>query len=357
MRVLAINSSARVGGESKTEFMLEHLVQGMGEAGARVEIINLYEKKINHCIGCFTCWTKTPGKCMHQDDMSREIFPKYLDADLAVLATPLYKYAVNSIMKTFMDRTLPDLLPFFVLENGVTSHPYRCKVPDLVLLSVAGFPEDSVFDQLSAFAHRYYRDKLIAEIYRPAAEILAREAKSGRSQRANDIVEATMQAGHELIHSRKITEETMGRITQPLGDFESLSPLVNVFWKSCIAEGVTPKQFGERGMIPRPDSIETFGAVMEAAFNPQKAADVRAVIQFIFSGQVKGECFFTMQEGTFRSETGRAGRPDMTVYSPFEVWMDIITGKADGQQKFMEEEYRAEGDLSLLMRMGEMFKD
>lgn len=357
MKVLAINSSARVGGESKTEFMLEHLLQGMREAGARVEVINLYEKKIKHCVGCFTCWTKTPGKCVHKDDMSGEIFPKYLDADLAVLATPLYKYAVNSIMKTFMDRTLPDLLPFFVLENGVTSHPYRWEIPDLVLLSVAGLPEYSVFDQLSAFARRYYRGKLIAEIYRPAAETMAWEAKSGRSQRAKEIVEATIQAGHELINSRKIKEETMGRITQPLGDFESLSPLGNVFWKTCIDEGVTPKQFGEMGMIPRPDSIETFRAVMEVAFNPQKAANVRVIIQFIFSGQVKGECFLDIEKGTIKSETGIAERPDMTVHSPFEVWMDILTGKAEGQQKFMEEKYSVEGDLSLLTRMGEMFGD
>jgi putative sterol carrier protein len=357
MKVLALNSSARIGGESKTEFMLEYLVQGMREAGAQVEVINLYEKKIKHCVGCFTCWTKTPGKCIHQDDMSGEIFPKYLDADIAVLATPLYKYAVNSIMKTFMDRTLPDLLPFFVLENGVTSHPYRFKIPDLVLLSVAGFPEDSVFDQLRAFARRYYRDKLIAEIYRPAAEIVAREAKSGRSKKANDIVEATIKAGQDLINSRKIKEETMGRITQSLGDFESMSPLVNVFWKTCIDEGVTPKQFDEKGMIPRPDSIETFMAVMEAAFNPEKTARVSVVLQFIFSGLVNGACFFAVEEGAIKSEKGIAESPDMTVHAPFELWMDILTGKADGQQMFMEKKYSAEGDLSLLMGMGDMFGD
>jgi multimeric flavodoxin WrbA len=33
MKVLAINSSARIGGQSKTELMLNHLVEGMREAG------------------------------------------------------------------------------------------------------------------------------------------------------------------------------------------------------------------------------------------------------------------------------------------------------------------------------------
>ena len=62
MKVLAINSSARIGGQSKTELMLNHLVEGMRDAGATVEIINLYKKNVKNCIGCFTCWTKTNMK-------------------------------------------------------------------------------------------------------------------------------------------------------------------------------------------------------------------------------------------------------------------------------------------------------
>jgi multimeric flavodoxin WrbA len=36
MKVLAINSSLRKGGESRTEMMMNHLVEGMREAGAEV---------------------------------------------------------------------------------------------------------------------------------------------------------------------------------------------------------------------------------------------------------------------------------------------------------------------------------
>ena len=84
MKILAINSSPRSGGRSKTELMLNHLVEGMQEAGADVEVVNLREKNIKNCIGCFTCWTKTPGKCLHKDDMTNELFPKWLEADLEV---------------------------------------------------------------------------------------------------------------------------------------------------------------------------------------------------------------------------------------------------------------------------------
>lgn len=58
MKVLAVNSGPRSGEESYTVTMLNPLVEGMREAGADVEIVNLREKKIRYCIGCFTCWTK-----------------------------------------------------------------------------------------------------------------------------------------------------------------------------------------------------------------------------------------------------------------------------------------------------------
>ena len=90
MRILALNSSPRSGGESKTEMMLNYLVEGMRDAGAEVEIVNLCEKKIKNCIGCLTCWSKTPGKCIHKDDMTQELLPKWRSSDLVVYASPLY---------------------------------------------------------------------------------------------------------------------------------------------------------------------------------------------------------------------------------------------------------------------------
>ena len=52
---------------------------------------------------------------------------------------------------------------------------------------------------------------------------------------------------------------------------------------------------------------------------------------------------------------GGAAKPDLTITSPFEVWMDIMAGKADGAQMLMEGKYIAEGDMELLLNMGKMF--
>jgi len=352
MKILAVNSSARSEGQSKTALMLGHLAAGMRGAGADVDIVNLREKTVKHCIGCYSCWTKTPGVCALKDDMTTELFPKWLAADLVVYATPLFHYTVNATMKAFIERTLPYLRPFFEQREGRTVHPRRQDPPRAVVLSVAGFPEKTVFDQLSSYVNFLYGHGLLAEIYRPAAESLghpmARETQ-------DDIFDATREAGKQLVTSGRVSEETQTRITQPIGDPEVFRRIGNAMWKTCIAEGITPRELRQKGIIPRPDSIRSFMDLMRIGFNPQKAEDTQGTLQFVFSGEVEGSCYLAIDRGTIQTVEGTAEKPDLTIEAPFEVWMDIVTRKADGQKMFMDQKYRAVGDLSLLLKMGRLF--
>jgi multimeric flavodoxin WrbA len=354
MKVLALNSSPRGGGQSKTEWMLDHLVEGMKSAGAEVEKIDLRKKKINYCIGCFTCWSKTPGQCVHKDDMSAELYPKFVAADLVVYATPLYHFTVNAQIKTFIERTLPIVEPFVIKkEDGRSSHPLRHKHPDAVWLSVAGFPEMSVFDQLSQYVNFLYKGKLLAEIYRPAAETMM---STGKEDVRNRVGEAVQKAGRELVENKSVDAETLAKIHQPISEkSESFKGLANLFWKTCIAEGVTPKEFEKRGMIPRPDSLESFMAILKLGFNPEGAGDIQAIMQFCFSGSAEGDCYLTIENGSIVAEEGRHPNPTVTIQAPFDVWMDIMTGKADGQEMFFQEKYTVEGDFELMLKVGEMF--
>jgi multimeric flavodoxin WrbA len=355
MKVLALNSSPRKEGQSKTEMMLTHLVNGMQEAGAEVETVHLREKTIRNCAGCFTCWTKTPGICIHKDDMTKELFPEWLEADLVVYASPLYHYHLNAAMKTFIERTLPILEPFFLEQENRTHHPLRNKHPQMVFLSVAGFPEDKIFDQLSAWVQFVYgRAGLVAaEIYRPAAETMA---TSYVQDKANDIFAATTQAGKEIVESTQVQPETMKRIKQVIVEDKALfQQMGNLFWKTCIAEGVSPKEFKEKGLIPRPDSIESFMMFLPMGFNAQAAGDTSATIQFNFDGDLQSSCHFDIRDGKLEAKKGVADNASIYINSPFELWMDIMTGKADGQQMFMEQKYTVDGDLNLLLRMNEFF--
>ena len=352
MKVFAINSSARVGGQSKTELILNRLIKGMKEEGAEVEVVNIFKKKIHYCIGCFTCWTKTPGECVHRDDMTKELFPKYMASDLCIMATPLFHYTLNANLKAFIERTLPFSQPFFELKNGVTRHPLRQAPPPVVALSVAGFPEYSVFDQLSAYMKHLYGKNLMAEIYIPGAESMERNTTDPLVE---SVLDAVTRGGRELIKNKSISKATMKAIHTPTTDFKTLAALGNIFWQTCIDEKVTPKEFDKLELVPRPNSLESFLALMDKGFNPQKAQGFKGSYQFVFSGVKEGLCYFTIDHNEIYCSPGSAVKPDITIIAPFEVWMDIVTKKADGPQMFMEQKYKVEGDINLLIKMSEVF--
>jgi multimeric flavodoxin WrbA len=351
MKILALNSSPRESSQSKTELMLNSLVSGMRDAGAEVEVVKLREKTIKNCIGCYTCWTKTPGNCVHKDDMTNELLPKWLKSELVVYATPLYNYAMTATLKAFIERTLPSIEPFFEIRGGRMYHPMRHKIPAIVILSVSGMPDEKHFSALSAHVNYLLASpgrKLVAEIYRPAAEGMTLPFLKGKSE---DVLDATAQAGRELVQTMQISSETMARITQPLVDPQSFAGMANIMWKTCIAEGVTVKEFAERKMVPCPDSIESFLMLFPHGINVKAVGDRKAVVQFNFSGEVEGSCYFNISKGTVGAQRGTYDTPDLVIETPFTLWTNIMTGKADGRQMLMEQKYIASGDLSLMKQL------
>jgi multimeric flavodoxin WrbA len=237
VKVLALNSSPRSSDQSKTELLLNCLIKGMRDVGAEVEQVALREKTIKHCIGCYTCWTKTPGTCVHKDDMTNDLFPKWRESDLVVYATPLYNYAMTATLKAFIERTLPSNQPFFEIHRGRMFHPLHHKTPAAVILSVSGMPDQGHFDALSTHVRYLYASpgrRLLAEIFRPAAEAMT--SPFFKEQLA-DILDATTQAGRELVRSMEIAPETLKRITQPFIDAQSFAEAANGMWRTMIAEG------------------------------------------------------------------------------------------------------------------------
>lgn len=101
--ILIISSSPRKGGNSN--ILCDEFMRGAREAGNHMEKIRISDQDISYCTGCCACISK-PGACVQKDDMN-DIFKQILAADVMVLATPVYFHAMNSQMKTFIDRTCP----------------------------------------------------------------------------------------------------------------------------------------------------------------------------------------------------------------------------------------------------------
>jgi len=100
-RVLILSSSPRKRGNSNA--LCDRFLEGAREAHHQVEKVVLAEKKINYCIGCYTCGEN--GECVQEDDMSH-ILDSMLAADVIVLTTPVYFYSMCAQMKTVIDRTV-----------------------------------------------------------------------------------------------------------------------------------------------------------------------------------------------------------------------------------------------------------
>ena len=99
-KVLIISGSPRVKGNS--DVLCEQFAKGAKEAGHEVEKINLREKQIHFCQACYAC--KKTGLCVQQDSMT-DILVRMIQADVIVLATPVYFYSLAGQMKTLIDRS------------------------------------------------------------------------------------------------------------------------------------------------------------------------------------------------------------------------------------------------------------
>lgn len=233
MKVLAINGSPR-GAEGNTEVLLFEFLKGCEEAGAEIETIYLKDKNIKHCDGCFTCWTKTPGKCIHKDDME-ELLDKLIQADIAVYATPLYVFTVTGIMKDFMDRKIPLAKRDIIKVGDKYIHPKRYEKENPtknVLISNCGFPGKYNFDGLVKTFEVMSKDSLAGTILCGQGGALSKiKYVDELKEMYKEFFKALRSAGKEVIHLGYITEETQEVLDKDVIDPEIYIKSANVSWE------------------------------------------------------------------------------------------------------------------------------
>lgn len=113
-KVLVISASPRKEGNS--DILCDQFIKGAKETGAEIKKIFVADKKINYCTGCGGCYTADfkDGKCTQYDDDMPEIIQDMIDADVIVMATPVYFYTMDAQLKTLIDRTVPR---YMAIEN------------------------------------------------------------------------------------------------------------------------------------------------------------------------------------------------------------------------------------------------
>jgi hypothetical protein len=94
---------------------------------------------------------------------------------------------------------------------------------------------------------------------------------------------------------------------------------------------------------------------MPTVFNAEAAGDLSALIGFIVSGSETFEAYIQIENGTCTLHKEAPRRADLLIHTPADVWLAISRKERDGQEAFMQQAFTAEGNLGILLRMGQIF--
>ncbi|MCP4135257.1 MAG: flavodoxin family protein [bacterium] len=93
------------------------------EQGHQVESILLREKDIKECIGCFGCWVKTPGLCIHKDDM-KQILKKLIESEIQLMVSDVRFGMLSPTLLSAINRFLPMGCAYMRLDENKKSAHY-----------------------------------------------------------------------------------------------------------------------------------------------------------------------------------------------------------------------------------------
>ena len=101
MNILILNGSPRPNGN--TASMIRAYAEGATEAGHTVHMVDVCKMKIGGCLACEYCHTKGNGTCIQNDDM-QSVYPLLKDAEMIVLASPIYYHSFTGQLQCTINR-------------------------------------------------------------------------------------------------------------------------------------------------------------------------------------------------------------------------------------------------------------
>jgi Multimeric flavodoxin WrbA len=347
MDILVINGSPK-GEKSNTLKITKAFLKGIqNKEQANIDIIDVSKANIEHCKGCFGCWTVTPGKCVIKDDMSI-FFEKYISADLVIWSLPLYFFSMPSKVKAFMDRLLPMFLPFIKQrEDGGNTHPYRfdSKPADMILISTCGFSSaDNNYDALIRQFEIIYGIDFV-RIICPEGELFTRQELKNRTSEYLSFVE---NAGSEYAVGRSFTTLTEKKLNTLLFPQNAYIQMADASWDIKCEKQASTDEEKEKSAALR------FTQQMAATYNPSSFDGTQRILEMHYT-DVDATYQLMMGKEQCEVKDNEFVKYTTRVETPLTVWQDISQGKYSGEEAMMDGKYRTFGDLKLLISWGRYF--
>ena len=224
MKVLVFNGSPKKE-KSDTMHITRAFLDGMNDASPQdVQIINVIDKHIEYCSGCFSC-KRNGGTCIYNDDM-REILGKILDSDLLLFSFPLYSYGMPALLKALIDRTMPLSSMTMRMNGDRYEHPCQADFSQLNYLMICGcgFPNSRHnFEPVTAqFKLMFPNNHMI---------ITVPESPMFNSPEAAQVtiprLKLVREAGKEYAQSSSVSSGLLTEICSPMIPEEMYAAIVN----------------------------------------------------------------------------------------------------------------------------------
>jgi putative sterol carrier protein len=103
-------------------------------------------------------------------------------------------------------------------------------------------------------------------------------------------------------------------------------------------------------------TIEDVMSRMPGAFQSEKAAGIKAAIQYHLTGAEAGDWVIRLGDGLCQVEKGVVEAPNLTLTADSADYLAIITGKLNAMSAFAEARLKLKGDLGLAMKLITLFK-
>jgi len=215
MKILSINGSPR-GKFSNTNMMIDSLLRGFEDLDSELNNIYLSEKNIKYCDGCYSCWFKTPGKCIIEDDMAG-LLSFVSEADFIILGSPLYFNNISGTLKVFIDRlTALGGDPHKKISDKEDIHTVK-----LIFVSNCGFPYRNQFDVISLWINHFSKmlnANLIGEFYTTTGTVLT-HPKDEQLKSRNNYLEFLTSCGRQYLKKQELDVENKNQLQKNILDF------------------------------------------------------------------------------------------------------------------------------------------
>ncbi len=353
MNVLVINGSPK--GEKSNSYQLtKAFLRGIKEADNEVEIRRrtVCQMDIRPCLGCFSCWNRTPGKCCIEDDME-QVIQDLLWADITVWSFPLYYYTVPGGLKNLIDRQLPMLLPFMEEKEGQVGnggHPSRYDMSGkrTVLISTCGFytAEGNYDGVYSLFDHFCGRENYTAIFCGQGELFRVREL----SAVTGAYLSSVEQAGREYM-SGGISAQSRERLAQLLLPRETFEACADASWG---IEKETDGTGKEGGSTKTESDTLKFTRQMAALYRKESWTGKDFVLEMCYTDVEETYQILLGKDGSHVCTDGSL-TADTRIETPVTVWRSIAAGEIRGDEAMMQGLYRVKGDFDLMLKWDEYF--